>query len=367
MVELARLGNGRWEFTAVAPSKFVADLGPMLLERDAEHSKYFLEPVDVILSRHIHIFHYGRRLREILRQKWDLIHAWEEPYIVAGAQLAHWAPRDSRLIFASAQNIAKRYPLPWRWLEHFSMSRAAGLVAWGHSVASALETRAPYRGKPLRVVPLGVEIAQFRPDTSARAAGRLALEWPLSGPPVVGFVGRFVQEKGLRVLMDALDRLSLPWRALFVGGGPLERELRGWAAKRPADVRVVTGISHSGVPRFLNTMDILCAPSLTISTWREQFGRMIIEGFACGLPVIGSDSGEIPFTLGDAGMLVAESDSMGWTSAIAALLESPAKRREYGAAGLARVRDNFTWEVVARKHLAFFQEILDIGGPKQSV
>ena len=51
-------------------------------------------------------------------------------------------------------------------------------------------------------------------------------------------------------------------------------------------------------------MDVMCAPSQTTPKWREQFGRMLIEAFASGVPVVGSDSGEIPFVIDEAGVLV---------------------------------------------------------------
>ena len=73
-------------------------------------------------------------------------------------------------------------------------------------------------------------------------------------------------------------------------------------------------------------MDILVAPSQTVSNWREQFGRMLIEAFACGVPVIGSDSGEIPYVIQDAGVVVGEKDELGWIAAIAELLSIPASR-----------------------------------------
>ena len=58
-------------------------------------------------------------------------------------------------------------------------------------------------------------------------------------------------------------------------------------------------------------MDLLCAPSRTTPRWREQFGRMLIEAMACGVPVIASPSGEIPYVVGDAGVLVPEGDPDG--------------------------------------------------------
>ena len=76
-------------------------------------------------------------------------------------------------------------------------------------------------------------------------------------------------------------------------------------------------VKHSEVPRYLASMDMMVAPSQSMRNWREQFGRMIIEAFASGVPVIGSDSGEIPFVIADAGRVVAEADAAAWTAEIA--------------------------------------------------
>jgi glycosyltransferase involved in cell wall biosynthesis len=85
-------------------------------------------------------------------------------------------------------------------------------------------------------------------------------------------------------------------------------------------------------------MDLLVAPSQTTWHWKEQFGRMLIEAFACGVPVIGSDSGEIPHVIGDAGRVVPERDVAGWAEAIVELLERPELRAELAGRGLARSR-----------------------------
>ena len=91
-------------------------------------------------------------------------------------------------------------------------------------------------------------------------------------------------------------------------------------------MRIVTGVPHDKVPEYLNAMDLLVAPSQTTPWWKEQFGRMLIEAMACGVPVIGSDSGEIPYVIGDAGMVVSDVDVAGWARAIATLVESPDRR-----------------------------------------
>jgi len=103
----------------------------------------------------------------------------------------------------------------------------------------------------------------------------------------------------LRFLTGVLGSIAEPWRVMFVGGGPEEGFLRDWAQGQNGRARVVTGVSHDEVPAYLSTMDILCAPSETTKRWREQFGRMIVEAQSCGVCVLGSDSGEIPHTIGN--------------------------------------------------------------------
>jgi glycosyltransferase involved in cell wall biosynthesis len=143
-----------------------------------------------------------------------------------------------------------------------------------------------------------------------------------------------------------------------VGGGPLEASLRTWGERQGDRVRVVTGVPHARVPRVLNAMGVLCAPSQTTPRWKEQFGRMLVEGFACGVPVLTSDSGEIPHTAGDAGRVLPEADLAAWAGALAELLESPDRRRELSARGRERAVTRFAWPVVAREHLGFFESVL---------
>jgi glycosyltransferase involved in cell wall biosynthesis len=361
--EMARAGAGRWEVTAVAPRFVHGDLRPIALESHSEDGLLQMESLPLHFSQCIHVALYGRRLRGLLSAGWDLVHCWEEPYVFAGAQVAAWAPRSCPLVFWTAQNIAKTYPPPFSWLERYCVRRCVGWLACGQSVVDAQLPRG-YAGRPHRIIPLGVDLQRFGPSPAARAAVRALLGWSADGPPVVGYLGRFVCEKGVRLLMRALDGLATRWRALFVGGGPLEPELRAWAAGRAEQVRVVTGVPHDQVPGHLAAMDVLCAPSQTTPRWREQLGRMLIEAFACGVPVVGSDSGEVPHVIGDAGLVVPEADLVAWSRGLSDLLESPARRRELAARGRARAQD-FSWPAVAGQHLDFFEQVLDPRFPKE--
>jgi glycosyltransferase involved in cell wall biosynthesis len=353
---MAEAGAGEWEVTSAAPASFPGDLGPIRLQPLPGER---VEPLAVRGPGRIHTMTYGRSLRALLRRGWDVVHCWEEPFILAGAQVAGWTPPEAKLVFATFQNLPKRYPPPFRWTERFAMGRAEGWIAFGRTVEDALRGRPGYATRPHRVIAPGVDTSLFRPDREAGAGVRAALGWADAGPPVVGYLGRFVPEKGLDTLMRALDTAAEPWRALFVGGGPMEGALRGWAAGHGDRVRIVTGVGHGDVPRQLNAMDLLCAPSRTTPRWREQLGRMLTEAMACGVPVVGSDSGEIPHVIGDAGVVAPEDDAPAWSAAIDTLLAGPARRAELASRGLARVRAEFALDVVARRHLHFFRALVE--------
>jgi glycosyltransferase involved in cell wall biosynthesis len=139
----------------------------------------------------------------------------------------------------------------------------------------------------------------------------------------------------------------------------MESTLKLWAERYPDQVRICTDVKHNEVPQYLNAMDMLVAPSQTMPNWREQFGRMLIEAFACAIPVIGSDSGEIPYVLENAGMVVGEKDESGWVAAISDLLENSSRRQALGQAGLEKAHALYSWPSVAQQHLDFFNELLD--------
>jgi glycosyltransferase involved in cell wall biosynthesis len=85
---------------------------------------------------------------------------------------------------------------------------------------------------------------------------------------------------------------------------------------------------------------------------------MLIEAMACGVPVLASASGEIPHVVADAGVLIPEDDLVQWTETIDRLLANAERRSEMAACGLARARAEFSWPVIARRHLDFFTEVL---------
>jgi glycosyltransferase involved in cell wall biosynthesis len=326
-----------FEVTVAAPSFFYGDLRPIVLEAEPAGSPLRVVPLDTRLSGFIHIFRYdGAKLRALIREgQFDLVHAWEEPYVFAGYQIAKALKNSpARFCFRTAQSYVKRYPPPFGHFERAVLARSQGWIAGASLVFDAMLKKG-FPRETGRILNLAVDAKEFQPLSStmrAEVLQELGLE-----PPVVGFVGRLTAAKGLEILMQAMERVgrSRPWNLLLLGSGDYEHKVREWAARNgwPERLKVMLA-KHGDVPRYLGCMDLLVAPSQTTKNWREQFGRMIIEAFACGVPVVGSDSGEIPYVIGDAGKVVAEADVEGWASAIGELLDSPAARQELSQRGL---------------------------------
>ncbi|HET6316575.1 MAG TPA: glycosyltransferase family 4 protein, partial [Chloroflexota bacterium] len=164
---------------------------------------------------------------------------------------------------------------------------------------------------------------------------------------------RFEAVKGLDVLLRAWQSVSSEASLVLAGDGPLRAHLHG------TNVHVLPPLSHQHVPGFLKALDVLVLPSVTIlPLHREQFGRVLVEAMAAGVPVIGSTSGAIPEVIGDAGLLVPERDPDALARAIETVLEDSALRQRLVDAGRERVRLRFTWPVVAEHTLTLFRSAM---------
>ena len=261
---IERESAGRWRVEVASPKATAAG-------RDLRATTLAVGPsepcpvhaIDTYNRREVHTFLYGRRLKALLAGGWDLVHCWEEPFVLAGAQVARWTPAGTPLLFRSAQSLNKLYPFPFNRVEAYTLGRAAGWLCSGVTVEDNLLGRPGYAERPHARIPLGVDVERFRPDPAARLDTLQRLGWAANGPPVVGYLGRLVPEKGLRVLTAALDGLRTPWRALVIGDGPMRREVAAWASRWPDAVRLVTDTAHADVPPHLAAMDVLACPSLT--------------------------------------------------------------------------------------------------------
>jgi glycosyltransferase involved in cell wall biosynthesis len=169
----------------------------------------------------------------------------------------------------------------------------------------------------------------------------------------IGYVGRLIEPKGVKLLLDILPSLPARVRMLFVGKGELAGELPRLArAKGVGDrVSVRPPVPHREIPTTFAEMDLVVVPSLDTKFWKEQCPRVPMEAMACEVPVIGSDSGGIPEVLGDAGLIFRQGNVADLREKIRDLLNNPELRRELARKGRARVVKEFDLSVIAKRLL----------------
>ncbi len=270
-------------------------------------------------------------------------------------------------LFFTWWNLPYTLKFPVSLLEAYNLRHTDGIVVGNQDGADILRDRG-YTG-PLRVMPqLGVDETRFRPQPQPELAAQHGMD---PQDVVFGFVGRFVEEKGLLTLATALGHLRdhpQPWKWLLLGRGPLRETLQRRVDELGIGDRVcwVESVPHDDVPRYINLMDTLILPSettyqfktLTAAGWKEQFGHVLIEAMACRVPVVGSDSGEIPHVIQQAGLVFPEGNPEALADCLRRLLDSADLRADLGAKGYALAMERYTNRALAEESLAFYRELL---------
>ena len=267
---------------------------------------------------------------------------------------------QAKNVFFTWWNLPYTLKFPLAQLEAYNLRHTDGAIAGNQAAAEILQQRG-YR-KSIAIIPqLGVDAQRFCRQSQPELAAELNL---LPTDFVVGFIGRFVAEKGLLTLAAALQSLShFSWKLLLVGRGSLAAVLRQQLGDR---LICVNSVPHVEVPRYLNLMNVLVLPSetsqtfktLSASGWKEQFGHVLIEAMACQVPVIGSDSGEIPNVIGEAGLIFPEGNVAALRHCLLQMMQ-PNVAAKFAKQGFDRALKHYTNAALAQQQLAFYQQLLN--------
>jgi glycosyltransferase involved in cell wall biosynthesis len=310
---------------------------------------YELRVTPIRLNGNFHLHHYPHLGREIHDFRPDLVHIDEEPYNLATWQaLWHARRAGARALFFTWQNIARRYPPPFSWGERWVLRHTDYAIAGTQGAAAVWQAKG-YRG-PLAVIPqFGVDPDVFSPPPTPRDSAEF----------VIGFAGRLVEEKGGAWLLESLARLGGRWRLIIAGDGPQRDALIAQAQRLGVGGQVTfEQRASTEMPAFYHQLDALAVPSLTRPNWKEQFGRVIVEAMACGVPVVGSSSGAIPDVIGEDGLIVPEGDVDALAAALRRLRDAPDLRQELRQRGRARVLARYTQAQIAAQTVAVYQQVL---------
>jgi len=344
--ELAREPDIR--LTVLVPPGWKDDRGEQQLERVFTRG-YDLRMTPLAFNGRFHFHYYPRLAADLDELQPDMLHIDEEPYNLATRRaMGQAVKRKIPALFFTWQNLNRGYPPPFNWWERYNYRHARHVIAGNHDAANVLRAKG-YTGAIAIIPQFGVDPELFSPPDLPRP------DRPFS----IGYAGGFVPAKGLDTLCRACARLKLPWELHLVGAGAEETRLRALAAELGVEshIRWLGKRPSLAMPDFYRSLDALVLPSRTMPNWKEQFGRVLVEAMACETPVIGSDSGEIPHVIADAGLIFPENDVDALADHLRSLQLDAALRQKLGRRGRQRALERFTQAQIARATAEVYRQI----------
>jgi len=265
-----------------------------------------------------------------------------------------------RLAFFGWENLPRpgpRHAHPWpQWAMQHLLHRLAAwtlrrvdAAVWGNTEGAGLLRESYGLAREVPVLPqMGVDTALYAPEDPL--AARRALGLP-PAMPLIGYVGRLVRAKGIMTLLAAAEGWLQTGQAalLLVGGGPLESDIVEWVRENRLShaVHLLPAVPPQEIPRILPALDVLVLPSESTPTWKEQFGRVLVEAMACGVPVVGSNAGAIPEVIADAGLVFSAGEADALRDALGRLLSDAELRQQLIQRGRTRACTEYDQRVIA--------------------
>ena len=218
------------------------------------------------------------------------------------------------------------------------------------AVSDALRERAIARGYPearTRTHYNGVDLDRFRPDATPREPG------------LILHVGRLVEKKGTKVLIDAMAQLAGANLAI-IGDGPLRGALEMQSRKLGERVRFLGALPSDEVAQWMRCASVLAAPSVTAADGdAEGLPNVVVEAAASGLPVVGTKHSGIQEAIeeGVSGFLVPEGDAGALAARLAEMLGSESLRNEMGLAARRLAERKFNRQMLTARLEVIYDEV----------
>ncbi len=293
-------------------------------------------------------------LRAARSHKIDVLHAhWVIPQGVVAAMVG-WITGKPVVVTCHAADVYGLRGWFKDRLRRWALNRCSYITAVSNDLMGAVRGLGVDGRVPMAVISMGVDTGHFHPgkrDNTLRK--RLS-----NGGPLLLFVGRLVEKKGVSYLLEAMPEVlqDFPQATLcVVGDGPLRRELETLSRSLEIDRNVLFlgALSHADLPPYYATADLFVGPSVVAEDGdTESFGLVFAEAMASNCPVVGPDVGgtEDSIIQGRTGIRVPERDAKAIAAAVRTLLGDAALADRLRAEALLWVRERFDQQSVADRY-----------------
>ncbi len=295
-------------------------------------------------------------LFDLLRREAPDIAHLHFPYPFGEIANYYWGHARRTIVTYHSDIIRQRFTrVLYRPLMQHVLSRADRIIATSPNYVTSSPVLSRWKSK-CAVVPLGIDPTPF--ESTAEQAGFPARARS-EGRGLLLFVGRLRYYKGLNYLLGAMQKIPHA-QLIVVGTGPMERAWRALAEKLAVDNRVafVGEVRDEELPGYYAAADIFVLPA---SERSEAFGAVQLEAMAAGKPVVCTELGTGTSFVNvseETGLVVPARDAHALASAINRLIGDADLRTRMGAAGRARVRQEFTLDKMVARVMALYEELL---------
>lgn len=277
----------------------------------------------------------------------DIIH-FHYPNPLVAVYLLMVIPRNIKLVVQWHSDIVAQKSLHKivKPIEKRLTARADAIITTSPQYGPASEILKPWSQK-ISVIASAIKKNNFEYDEITKEkVKKLKLQYPNK---IVFFIGRHVEYKGIRYLLDSLPQIKTPCHILIAGNGPLTEKLK--SEYKNNNIVWLGKIADEDVKSYLYASDVFTFPSITRN---EAFGLVLAEAMYCKLPAVTftiEGSGVNWVSLNNiTGIEVPNSDAREFGIAVEKLLSDNSLRIELGNNARKRVEDNFLMSVVGPQY-----------------
>lgn len=351
------------EVGLLAPSNWQAPEWNRLMPLETPYSSIRIYSAPVLFSGRggAHIYAPWKLWQVMNDFRPDIVQVEEEVFSLCAFELAIWSRFTGKpLAIFGWENIERQLPLLRRLTCQFVLNTARLMLPGNQDGADILH-RWGYTGL-LEVMPqMGVDPKLFAPSQQQEISAQVLAAG--DRPFQIGFLGRLTKSKGIDLIFAAACQLreqGCNLRVLICGSGDSAAELQQLAQELGVSDLVIWqgAIRHEQAPEAIAGFDVLVLPSRTTPEWKEQFGHVLIEAMAMGVPVVGSSSGEIPHAIGREDLVFQEEDASGLAAILKRMMQDPVWRQELRNYGLERVNQLYTHQRIAERLIDLWQTLV---------
>ena len=294
------------------------------------------------------------------KKRVDLIHAhWSLPQGFLGMLAGHLLKVPCVTTLHGSDVFGLRHPI-LRLFNKLAIRHADVCTANSRATAKTAYRIAACRN--LMIVPMGVDLNHFQKTTEV---DDLKKKLNLEGEVILS-VGRLIDLKGTDYLIKALPKVKRRFpkaKVLIIGSGPRKSHLLYLSKDLQIEDSIVfiDQIPQTELIKYYSLADAFVMPSITNKMGEtEGFGVVLLEAMACGIPVIGSDTGGIPDIIkdGETGLLVRQKDSQDLVKQIIRLLTDEDLRKKMVRNAHDLIETQFSWEVIAKRFIEIYRHVL---------